>query len=85
MAAQHLAHQATVRALTTICAELAASPKRLATLAPPLRATVDWLDRHFADHLGGEEAVVVPAMERLLTAADDAALVVEMRARRGGR
>jgi len=83
MVEEHLAHQATVRALTAICAELSVGPGRLAILAPSLHATVSWLERHFADHLGGEEAVVIPAMERLLTAAEDAALAVEMRGRRG--
>jgi len=82
MAEEHLAHQATVRALATACAELAANPRRLPILARPLLASVAWLEGHFDEHLGGEEAVIIPAMERLLTPEEDAAVVVEMRARR---
>lgn len=82
MVEEHRAHEATVRALVAICAELTAAPRRRAMLTPALRSTLAWLDRHFAEHLGGEEAVVVPAMERLLSAAEDQAIFAEMRARR---
>ncbi len=41
-------------------------------------------ERHFAAHLAREEAVIFPAIRRLLDQAADAALVKEIRLRRVG-
>jgi len=42
------------------------------------------LERHFAEHLQREEAVIFPAVRRLLGPSDDAAIVRELRACRAG-
>ncbi len=60
------------------------APERLARLAPIVRRATEQLERHFAEHLRREETVIIPAMRRLLGPGDDAAIVREIRARRGG-
>lgn len=82
MAAEHLEHRGRVADLTGACGSLAAAPALHPLLAPMLLGAVTWLERHFEAHLGAEEAVVFPGLGRWLTPAEDAAIVVELRARR---
>jgi hemerythrin-like domain-containing protein len=83
MTREHLEHEPPLAALVEACEALAEDPARLPDLAPAvLRATAE-LEHHFAAHLQREEEVVFPAMRRLFDAATDAAVVAEIRARRG--
>ena len=83
MAREHAEHAAPLAALVAACAVLARDPARHGELAPEVGAAADALDRHFAAHLAREEQVVFPAVRRLLDRTDQAALVREIRARRG--
>lgn len=83
MEREHRAHGPPLEALVAACDALAANPSRLATVAPALAEATGALAAHFDVHLRREEAVVFPAMRRLLAEADDAAIVRELRARRG--
>jgi iron-sulfur cluster repair protein YtfE (RIC family) len=83
MAREHGEHERPLAVLAGACAEVARDPARLAPLAPVLLAATGELERHFAVHLEREEAVVFPAIRRLLAAGEDAAIVAEIRRRRG--
>ena len=60
-----------------------ADPERLAVEAAPLQRLTAELATAWDAHLGPEEALVFPALNRLSTAEDLAAIQNEMRARRG--
>ena len=80
---EHREHGPALAALVTACRAVAGDPSQLPAVSPALaRATAD-LDAQFVEHLRREEAVVFPAMRRLLAPSDDAAIVRELRARRG--
>jgi iron-sulfur cluster repair protein YtfE (RIC family) len=83
MAREHEEHEAPLSALVAACEALSRDPGRLAEVAPSLAAAARELDAHFAKHLAAEEAVILPAMRRLLDAGADAEIVREIRARRG--
>lgn len=83
MQREHREHEEPLGAVVAACEVLARDPARHAELAPGLARTADELDAHFARHLRREEEVVFPALRRLLTREDDAAIVRELRARRG--
>ncbi|HET9553451.1 MAG TPA: hemerythrin domain-containing protein [Anaeromyxobacteraceae bacterium] len=83
MAREHREHGRPLDELVAACDGIARAPERLAELAPVVARATAELDRHFAEHLRREEAVIFPAMRRLLDAAADAAIVRELRARRG--
>jgi iron-sulfur cluster repair protein YtfE (RIC family) len=83
MAREHEEHEAPLSALVAACEALSRDPGRLAEVAPGLAAAVQELDAHFAKHLAAEEAVILPAVRRLLDPAADAEIVREIRARRG--
>ena len=83
MAREHALHEAPLATLTARCDAVAADPARHAALAPEILDATAELERHFAEHLSREEAVIFPAMRRLLDATTDAAIVREIRARRG--
>jgi iron-sulfur cluster repair protein YtfE (RIC family) len=83
MAREHAAHAAPLAALVGACDALARDPGRLGALSSELAAVAAGLEAHFATHLGREETVIVPAMRRLLSRDEDAAIVRELRARRG--
>lgn len=83
MAHEHALHEAPLATLVAACDEVAREPVRRAARAPEILAATEELERHFAEHLRREEAVIFPAMRRLLGAAEDAAIVREIRARRG--
>jgi iron-sulfur cluster repair protein YtfE (RIC family) len=83
MAREHREHERPLRALVGACEQLAHGPESLPELAPVVEAATAELERHFAEHLGREEAVIFPAVRRLLDRSADAAIVREIRARRG--
>ncbi len=83
MAREHGEHARPLRALTDACAALSGDAGRHAELAPAIGAAAAELERHFAAHLAREERVIFPAVRRLLDPAADAAIVQEIRRRRG--
>lgn len=83
MVREHGEHEAPLAALVSACGEVARDPDRHQALAASLGRAADDLAAHFADHLAREEAVVFPAMRRLLDPGDDAEIVAEIRRRRG--
>lgn len=82
MAREHREHEAPLGAVIAACELLAREPGRHAELAPELAAAAHALETHFAVHLRREEQVVFPAIRRLLSPEEDAAIVRELRARR---
>ena len=82
MAREHREHERPLRALLGACEQLGRAPESLPGLAPSVEAATAELERHFAEHLGREEAVIFPAVRRLLDRSADAAIVGEIRARR---
>lgn len=83
MAREHREHEGPLDEVVAACGALARDPARLGELAPALARAAAALDAHFILHLRREEEIVFPAMRRLLTREDDAAIVRELRARRG--
>lgn len=83
MLREHAEHERPLAALVGACAALAREPARHPALAATVGAATGELERHFAAHLDREEAVVFPAMRRLLHRETDAAIVREIRGRRG--
>jgi iron-sulfur cluster repair protein YtfE (RIC family) len=83
MTREHREHDRPLGAVVASCEILARAPERLDEIAPALGRAALALDAHFVEHLRREETVIFPAMRRLLTGADDAAIVRELRARRG--
>jgi len=83
MAREHREHERPLGELVAACDEIARAPERLSDLAPVVSRAAAELDRHFVEHLGREEAFIFPAMRRLLERSADAAIVREIRARRG--
>jgi iron-sulfur cluster repair protein YtfE (RIC family) len=82
MVREHADHARPLEALVTACAALARDASLHDALAPAIGEATAALARHFADHLAREEAVVFPAMRRLLDASADAEIVREIRGRR---
>jgi iron-sulfur cluster repair protein YtfE (RIC family) len=82
MAREHREHERPLGAVVAACDLLSRDPARLDELAPALATAAAELDAHFVEHLRREEGVIFPAMRRLLSAEDDAAIVRELRARR---
>jgi len=85
MEREHGEHQASLAALVRAVAAVALDPARHRALAVEVRWAADDLARQLEYHLAQEEAVVLPAVRRLLDAQADAAIVAEMRERRVGR
>lgn len=85
MSREHREHEAPLAKVLAGCAALERDPAALPQVAEQLASAATELEAHFARHLALEEAVVFPAMRRLLSAADDATVVREMRARRAPR
>lgn len=82
MAAEHAAHASTLAALRAACATLVARPADVSAREELARVATA-LEADFAAHLAAEEALVVPAL-RALDGASQAAVLAEMRGRRGG-
>jgi iron-sulfur cluster repair protein YtfE (RIC family) len=83
MVREHREHQGPLAALVEACAVLAREPGRHPELAPAVERSAAELERHFVAHLAREEQVIFPAVRRLLDRAADAAVVEELRRRRG--
>lgn len=83
MRAQHGEHEAPLRALLAALDALRRAPADEARRRA-LGERVVALARDFAAHLEAEEAVIFPALARLVPAAAQADIVGEMRARRRG-
>ena len=84
MIGEHRDHQAPLGDLVEACALLAGDPGRHPALAGAVARAAAELTRHFGPHLAREEAVIFPAVRRLLDAGADAEMVREIRSRRGG-
>lgn len=84
MTREHREHEPALAALLSACRQLAREPAHHAELAAAVARAAVSLERHFAVHLAREEAVVFPAIARLLDRDADAAIVAELRARRQG-
>ena len=83
MTREHREHQGPLSVLVGACGWLSREPARHGELAAVVRGAAEELTRHFAAHLAREEEVIFPAVRRLLDAAADAAMVQEIRLRRG--
>jgi iron-sulfur cluster repair protein YtfE (RIC family) len=83
MAREHREHERPLAIVVAACDALARDPARVEDLARALSGAAATLEAHFAEHLRREEAVVFPAIRRLLSPDEDAAIVRELRARRG--
>ncbi|MGA8891928.1 MAG: hemerythrin domain-containing protein [Anaeromyxobacteraceae bacterium] len=84
MEREHGEHQPALAMLLAVTSAVAVDPARHPTLAMEVKRAADDLARQFEVHLAQEEAVVLPAVRRLLDAEADAAIVQEMRRRRVG-
>ena len=81
MHAEPEAHGPLLAGVIARCADLARRPADLATIAPGLAPVAADLAAALRAHLDEEERVVIPAVATL-PAADQAAIVAELRARR---
>jgi iron-sulfur cluster repair protein YtfE (RIC family) len=84
MAREHREHERPMGELIAACEQIARAPGRLPDLEPVVASAAAELERHFAEHLGREESVILPAVRRLLDRSSDAAIVREIRGRRAG-
>lgn len=82
MATEHAEHAEPLARLLAMASELASTPSAQPRLAAPLAATAAELARLFEPHLRREEAVIFPAVQRLLGADSQAAILAELRQRR---
>lgn len=85
MSGEHARHQAQIDQLCALCGELEVRPAALAELEAVLAPLCAALEAELAEHLRREEERVLPALARLLTAGERAAIVGEMRGRRRPR
>jgi hemerythrin-like domain-containing protein len=83
MVEEHRGHERPLAALVAACEEIARAPARAAELQPIVLRAAGELALHFEEHLAREESVIFPAIRRLLDSQADAAIVREIRARRG--
>lgn len=81
MSEEHVAHEPALARLIALCDALAAAPASLPQVAGELAEVAAGLEASLRAHLEGEERVIFPAL-RALPAADRAAIVRELRARR---
>ena len=84
MARDHREHERPMGELVAACDRIARAPEELAALASVVGRAAAELERHFAGHLDREEVVIFPAARRLLDRSADAAIMREIRERRGG-
>jgi iron-sulfur cluster repair protein YtfE (RIC family) len=84
MAREHGEHAAALATLVAATAAIARDPSRHEALRVEVTRSADDLARQFEAHLAAEEAIVLPAVRRLLDAATDATIVEEIRLRRRG-
>lgn len=81
MCQQHSAHESVLQSFLTALADLRASPddRERRTHLGDIAAK---LERDFAEHLALEEALIIPAIPRLLSESAEQAILSELRARR---
>lgn len=82
MQGQHTQHEPKLRALlaaSVAVREAPQDPDRRASLT----AAAEQLEREFDEHLALEEAIIFPAIRRLLSSAVQAEMIKELRGRRG--
>lgn len=84
MEEEHGRHEAPLRRLIEICAELSSHPERLPSLRAELGEVAATLRDEFEPHLAAEEGIVFPAMRRHLSAQSQEEMVRELRRRRVG-
>lgn len=84
MVREHREHERPLRVLVAAFSEVSRDPSRYGELAATLGRAAEELERHFVAHLAREEAVIFPAVRRLLDQVADAAVVKEIRLRRLG-
>lgn len=84
MRAEHRDIESGLAQVVTLCAQLRDAPARHAELREALARAAHALDGAWLRHLGGEEALVFPAMRARLDAEAMRAILTEMRARRDG-
>ncbi len=82
MRREHHSHQGPLQLLVEHCEVLARHPDSLAQLRAPLASNVELLQHELESHLELEERAIFPAVQRLFTPADHAAVMSELRARR---
>jgi iron-sulfur cluster repair protein YtfE (RIC family) len=82
MSREHELHGDPLARVVDLCAVLRDEPARQQSLAADLSGAVMELERQFIAHLDREEAVIFPAIRRLLAPDVNAAIVSELRARR---
>jgi iron-sulfur cluster repair protein YtfE (RIC family) len=80
---QHEMHGPILERVVTLCASLAATPARHGELAAELADAARALRDHFDGHLAPEEETIFPAIRRVLGEDERAAMLRELRARRG--
>lgn len=80
----HEEHGPLVDRLVSIVSAISDRPAERPSRAADLAEVVDALDAHFAAHLDREEAVIFPAIRRLLDEPARQAIAAELRARRAG-
>ena len=79
---EHEAHAVRVGALVALCQELQTWPERFVSLRGDLNAAAWALEETWRVHLTLEETELFPALRTALSAADQAAIREEMKARR---
>ncbi len=84
MQADHRRHGRTIATLVAACEEIERVSDKRAALARYVARAAAALEPHFAEHHAKEEAVVFPAMRRLLDRSACAAIVSEFAWRRRG-
>jgi iron-sulfur cluster repair protein YtfE (RIC family) len=82
MHAEHEIHEPLLRSLVAICETLLSAPARRDALRSELIATAAELDRELVAHLAAEEALIFPALERVLDERARAEIISEMALRR---
>jgi iron-sulfur cluster repair protein YtfE (RIC family) len=83
MQREHREHERPLGELVGACERIARAPESIPDVAPVVGTAAAELERHFAAHLGREEGVIFPAIRRLLDEQTDAAILREIRGRRG--
>jgi iron-sulfur cluster repair protein YtfE (RIC family) len=79
---EHSAHEPLLERLIRVCQRLASDPHRHADVAGELAEVVTELDREFGVHLRNEEETIIPAIGRFISAAEQEAMILELRRRR---
>jgi iron-sulfur cluster repair protein YtfE (RIC family) len=86
MSAEHLGHEAALQEVIRACEGLAhEAGRRTERSAEALARAAERLHALFLQHLAPEEAIVFPAIRRLLPEEERAAILAEIRARRARR